>query len=50
VVGRNPAPVNRGFIPIFMGFIPIFMGLQSSKVMQDFFHPLYHERFTSMMK
>jgi len=32
VDGRNPAPVDRGFIPLFTGFQP-------SKVVQDFFHP-----------
>jgi hypothetical protein len=35
VDGRNPAPVNRWFIPLFIGFEP-------SKVVQDFFHPPYH--------
>ena len=34
VDGRNPAPVDRGFIPLFTGFQP-------SKVVQDFFHPQY---------
>jgi len=36
VDGRNPAPVDRGFIPLFTGFQP-------SKVVQDFFHPQYHQ-------
>ena len=36
VDGRNPAPVDRWFIPLFIGFQP-------SKVMQDFFHPPYHD-------
>jgi len=35
VDARNPAPVGRWFIPLFLGFQP-------SKVVQDFFHPLYH--------
>jgi hypothetical protein len=32
VDGRNPAPVDRWIIPLFIGF-------QSSKVVQNFFHP-----------
>ena len=34
VDGRNPAPADRWFIPLFIGFQP-------SKVVQDFFHPLF---------
>ena len=34
VDGRNPAPGDRWFIPLFIEFQP-------SKVVQDFFHPLY---------
>ena len=34
VDGRNPAPVDRWFIPLFIEFQP-------SKVVEDFFHPLY---------
>ena len=36
VDGRNPAPVDRWFIPLSIGFQP-------SKVVQDFFHPQYHD-------
>jgi hypothetical protein len=36
VDGTNPAPVDRWFIPLLIGFQP-------SKVVQDFFHPQYHE-------
>jgi len=39
VDGRNPAPVDRGFIPLFTGFQP-------SKVVQDFFHPQYDQEET----
>jgi len=35
VDGRNLATVDRWFIPLFIGFQP-------SMVVQDFFHPQYH--------
>jgi hypothetical protein len=35
---RNLAPADRCFIQLFKGFQP-------SKVVQDFFHPLYHHSF-----
>ena len=41
VDGRNPAPVDRWFIPLFIGF-------QTSKVVQDFFHP-QQQLFQSML-
>jgi hypothetical protein len=34
---RNPAPVDCWFIPFFIRF-------QSSKVVQDFFHPQYDQK------
>jgi len=38
VDGRNPAPVDRWLIPLFIGF-------QTSKVVQDFFHPQYDDGY-----